>query len=325
MKRFASVLPGLALAAAIAAAAWFGAGFFGGPSLLYALLIGMALHVTANKAPLTVGVNFSSGAVLRFGVALLGLRISLDQVMALGATPLVLALVSIPATLLFGLASARMLGMPRSFGVLSGGAVAICGTSAAIAIASVLPQRKDLERQLIFTVVAVTALSTIAMIAYPLLVSQFDLSLVQQGLFVGATIHNVPQAVGAGFTLSDTSGDSATFIKLLRVALLAPVVLVVSIVVARREQATSGGASVPGFLIAFAALAVINSLGWVPDVLVAPLDTLSQVCLIVAIAAIGLKTSFAGLVELGWRPMLLITLETIFLAGLVLGGLYLLN
>lgn len=325
MKRFASLLPGLALAAGIAAIAWLGAETFGGSALLYALLLGMALHVPGSRAPLTAGVSFSSGTVLRTGVALLGLRISLDQVMALGATPLVLVLASIPATLLFGMTAARLLGMSRSFGTLSGGAVAICGASAALAIAAVLPNRSELERQLIFTIVAVTALSTLAMIVYPLFISQLDFTSVQQGLFVGATIHNVPQAVGAGFTLSDTAGDSATFIKLLRVAMLAPVVLLISIVIARRGHASSGGATIPGFLIAFATLAIINSLGWVPHGIGEPLETLSHACLIVAIAAIGLKTSFTGLVELGWRPVLLVILETIFLAGLVLAGLHLLN
>lgn len=325
MKRFASLLPGFALATAIAAIAWLGAERIGGSALLYALLIGMALHLAASKAAMTAGVNFSSGAVLRFGVALLGVRISLDQVLALGATPLVLVLASIPATLLFGIAAARVLGMSRSFGTLSGGAVAICGASAALAIAAVLPNRSELERQLIFTIVAVTALSTLAMIVYPLLISLLNFSAVEQGLFVGATIHNVPQAVGAGYTLSDTAGNSATFMKLLRVAMLAPVVLLISIVIAHRGHASTGGANVPGFLIAFAALAIINSFGWIPPALAEPLATLSQACLIVAIAAIGLKTSFAGLIELGWRPVLLVTLETVFLAGLVLAGLHLLN
>lgn len=325
MKRFTRLLPGLALAAATAVVAWLGAKQLGGSALLYALLIGMALHLVGRKAEISAGVDFSSGTILRFGVALLGVRISLDQVMALGATPLVLALASIPATLLFGLATARLLGMSRSFGVLSGGAVAICGASAALAIAAVLPNRADLERQLIFTIVAVTALSTLAMIVYPLFISMLNFSAVQQGLFVGATIHNVPQAVGAGFTLSDTAGDAATFIKLLRVAMLAPVVLLISIVIARRGHVSSGGASVPGFLVAFAVLAILNSLGWIPGAFAEPLEMLSQICLVVAIAAIGLKTSFTGLVELGWRPVLLVTLETIFLAGIVLAGLHLLN
>ncbi|HEX6929188.1 MAG TPA: putative sulfate exporter family transporter, partial [Gammaproteobacteria bacterium] len=289
--------------------------------LLYALLIGMALHFPAARPRLLPGIGFSSRTVLQVGVALLGLRISFTQILALGVTPVMIALVAVPATILFGLLLARRLGMTKSQGVLTGGAVAICGASAAMAIAAVLPERRESEQQLIFTVVGVTALSTIAMVLYPLLVALLNMPGEQAGFFLGGSIHNVPQAVGAGYMISGAAGDTATFTKLLRVSVLAPAVLIISVTVARGGHASTGGAALPGFLLAFAALVIANSLGWIPESLHAPLETLSQACLVAAIAAIGLKTSFRELAKLGWRPVLLITSETLFLAGVVLAGL----
>lgn len=319
------VLPGLLFAAAIALVAAMIAARFGGSALLYALLIGLALNRLASQPRLLEGLGFSSRNVLQFGVALLGLRIFAGDILALGWTPALIVLVSIPATILFGLLLARGMGMTKSAGVLSGGAVAICGASAAMAIAAVLPDRRENERQLVFTIVAVTALSTLAMLLYPLLATLLGMSGTDAGMFLGGTIHNVPQAVGAGFMISDAAGDTATFTKLLRVALLAPVVLLISASVARGGHASSGGVKLPGFLVAFVVLVIVNSLGWIPHAVREPLESLSQACLVVAIASIGMKASFRELAALGWRPVLLITLETLFLAGLVLAGLHLAN
>lgn len=325
MRSFVAVVPGLLACIAIALTAAFIANTFGGSALLYALLIGMLLHPFAVNTRLSPGIGFSSRTVLQLGVALLGLRISVNEILALGVTPVVIALICIPATILFGLLLARSLGLTKSAGVLSGGAVAICGASAAMAIAAVLPQREDSERQLIFTIVGVTALSTLAMLLYPLLVKLLQMSGVDAGFFLGGSIHNVPQVVGAGFMISDAAGDTATFTKLLRVAMLAPAVLLVSITVARGGHASSGGAGVPGFLLAFVALVIVNSLGWVPANISDALQALSRACLVAAIAAIGLKASFKGLMASGWRPMLLLVAETLFLAGLVLAIVYLLH
>ena len=324
MQRLVVTLPGVLFCAVIGLAAAFIADHYGGPTLLYALLIGMTFHHLAADARFSPGIRISSRTILRVGVALLGVRISVEQILALGITPVLIVLIAVPATIVFGLMLSRTLGMTKSQGVLTGGAVAICGASAAMAIAAVLPERKDSERHLIFTIVGVTTLSTIAMVLYPLLVALLDMSDVRAGFFLGGTIHDVAQVVGAGYMISDVAGDTATFTKLLRVAALAPAVLLISVTVARGGHASSGGATIPGFLVAFIALVIANSLGWVPADATAPLETLSRACLVVAIAAIGVKASFKELAELGWRPVLLITLETLFLATLVLAGLHLL-
>jgi len=324
-RRLLLPLPGLLLCMLIALAATLIAARFGGPALLYALLGGMAFHFLSGKAWLAPGIGLSSRTVLRLGVALLGARISLDQILALGWTPLVLVLVAVPSTILFGVFCATRLGLSRSQGTLTGGSVAICGASAAMAVAAVLPGRPESERQLIFTIVGVTALSTIAMVLYPLVAELLGLSEQQAGFFLGGSIHDVAQVVGAGYMMSPAIGDIATFTKLLRVALLAPAVIVISLLISRNGGASSGGASLPGFLVAFAVLVAVNSLGWIPSSLQAPLEMLSRACLVVAIAAIGVKASFRELAASGWRAALLLILETLFLAALVLAGIHLLD
>ena len=147
------------------------------------------------------------------------------------------------------------------FGVLSGGAVAICGASAALAIASVLPRDENRERDTILTVVSVTALSTLAMILYPVFATSIGLDHKQAGIFIGGTIHDVAQVVGAGYTISNETGDIATYVKLLRVAMLLPAVFAISFLFARNGGDGEGARpTLPLFLVGFAALVLAQQL-----------------------------------------------------------------
>src|SRR4029078_6759814 len=118
-----------------------------------------------------------------------------------------------------------LVGVRAGFGRWSGGAVAICGASAALALAAALPNHPLKERATLFTVVGVSALSTLAMILYPMLTQAFGLDARTAGVFLGANIHHLAQVVGAGYSLSRESGDVATFVKLMRVAMLVPVIV----------------------------------------------------------------------------------------------------
>ena len=142
-------------------------------------------------------------------------------------------IVGVATTIVVGFLLARRLGLSPMFGVLSGGAVAICGASAALAIASVLPPSDTRERDTILTVVSVTALSTLAMILYPVFATSIGLDHKQAGIFIGGTIHDVAQVVGAGYSISNETGDIATYVKLLRVAMLLPAVFAISFLIAR--------------------------------------------------------------------------------------------
>jgi uncharacterized integral membrane protein (TIGR00698 family) len=314
-----TAFPGLAVSATIAVAAMFLSEHYHASAMLFALLLGMALNFLSQEGKCVEGIQLSATTVLRIGIALLGLRISLAQVIDLGFATAGLIAASVLVTIALGIALARLCALEARFGVLTGGAVAICGASAALAIAAVLPRHPNSDRDTSFAVIGVTALSTLAMIAYPILVASLGMDSRESGVFLGGTIHDVAQVVGAGYGMSKETGDTATIVKLLRVAMLLPVVLLVSFATRRWRSAIDrrNAPLLPLFGVAFVALVIVNSLGWVPQAAADIAGELSRWCLVAAIAAIGMKTSLKDLSVVGMRPVLLMVLQTFALAGLV--------
>lgn len=322
-----TVMPGSLLSGVVAMAATLVSTLHGGPQLLYALFFGVAFHYLSEDAKTKPGIEFCSRNVLRLGVGLLGARITASQIAGLGWSTAVIVILAVITTLYCGSLLGRRLGMTREQGVLSGGSVAICGASAALAISSVLPRTKDSERFTLTVVVTVTVLSTIAMVLYPLIARALGFPPDLAGLFLGGTIHDVAQVVGAGYTIDHKTGDYATIVKLFRVSMLAVVVVVVSTMFKTAREAAEaeeGGSAaarqalVPWFLWVFVAMVVLNSIGWVPVEVQKGLSEVSRLCLVVAIAALGIKTSFQKLAKAGWRPFTLLVVETIWMAAFVL-------
>jgi uncharacterized integral membrane protein (TIGR00698 family) len=323
-----TLAPGTALAGVIALAAIFVANLHGGPQLLYALMFGVAFNYLSHEARTRPGIEFSGRTVLRLGVGLLGARITSTQIAGLGWETALTVIAATVTTLLCGLAISRWLGMSRAQGVLSGGAVAICGASAALAISAVLPRDKEGDRFTLMVVVTVTVLSTLAMVVYPLIARLLQLPPALAGLFLGGTIHDVAQVVGAGYMLSADTGDLATVVKLFRVSLLAVVVVIISAAFkverdrVRADQASgekpAQQALMPWFLWVFIGLVVINSLGGLSASVQSAANDISRACLVVAIAALGMKTSFRQLARAGWKPLALIAIETAWIAAFVL-------
>jgi uncharacterized integral membrane protein (TIGR00698 family) len=319
---WSTVFPGAAVALLVGMAAAFLGGHYKGSMLLFALLLGMALNFLTEDKRLAPGIQFVAGSVLRIGVALLGLRLTLENVSALGL-PTVLALaVGVTATVLAGVVFARMLGLERDLGLLAGGATAICGASAALAIASVLPQREGHDKRTTLVVIGVTTLSTAAMVIYPAVTVWLGLDNTRAGIFIGATIHDVAQVVGAGFSLSPEAGDAATITKLIRVAFLMPVLVCMALVLRGRSAGRGEAPLLPWFAVVFALLMLLNSTGVVAVAVQQAASQASQVCLVVAIAAVGLKTSLRDVASLGWRPVLLLVLLTLLLAVLAAAFLH---
>jgi uncharacterized integral membrane protein (TIGR00698 family) len=325
-------LPGVALAGVIGLAASGVSALHGGPTLLYALFFGIAFHYLSHEPKTRPGIEFASQHVLRLGVGLLGARITAAQIAGLGLHTALIVVAAVVTTLLCGLLLGRRLGLTRAQGVLCGGAVAICGASATLAISAVLPREKDGDRFTLMVVVTVTVLSTSAMVLYPLIAKLLHLDPALAGLFLGGTIHDVAQVVGAGYTLGTQTGDYATIVKLFRVAMLAVVVVIVSSAfkaarVRAQEQSEATRRRmqrqplVPWFLWLFVAMVVVNSVGGIPHIVQEGMGELSRGCLVVAIAALGMKTSFMQLARAGWRPFVLILVETAWMAALVLGAI----
>ncbi|RZU02429.1 YeiH family protein [Rivibacter subsaxonicus] len=315
-----TLFPGVLASIVVAAAATFLSQHYGAPVMLFALLLGMAMNFLSTEGPCAPGIEFTARQVLRVGVALLGLRITLAQVVALGWQPVALVVVVVVLTIAVSMLAARLLGFQSIFGLLTGGATAICGASAALALAAALPAHPLKERATLFTVIGVSALSTLAMIVYPMLARALGLDEHQAGVFLGATIHDVAQVVGAGYGMSHDTGDVATLVKLMRVAMLVPVI-VFAAMITRARGAQGGGKRpplLPWFAVGFVLLVLLNSSGWLPAPVGALGNDLSRWCLVSAIAAIGMKTQLRELATVGLKPIMLMLGETIFLAALVL-------
>lgn len=316
-----TLAPGVAATLIVALAATYLSDHYHAPPVIFALLLGMALNQLSAEDRYAPGINFSARALLRVSVALLGSRISFGQIGQLGWSTAAMVILTVPLTIGFGWALSRMAGLDSRYGVLSGGAVGICGASAAMAIAAAWP-RKDSERDTVLVIACITTYSTIAMVLYPALISHLGLDPLQTGRFLGGSIHDVAQVVAAGYASSLQAGDAATVVKLMRVAMLMPVVLIISLAVARqagvKSSLRSKVALLPGFLVAFVALAVLNGFDLVAKPLASVLTEASKWLLVISVAALGMKTSLRGMMAAGKTAIALIAAETVFLALLVL-------
>ena len=324
-----SVGPGLALSVVVAVASHLSERLLGGlwgkpvPAAVLALVIGMAAHGISRNPVFAAGLTFSSKKLLQLAIALLGLRIVLADIIGLGLTTVLIVIGSMALTLACGVVLARLLGRSEAYGVLAGGATAICGASAALAISSVIPDQQRKDTDTAFVVLACNLLATLAMISYPLVAGWLHFDERITGIFLGASIHDVAQVVGAGLSVSETAAGTATIVKIFRVFLLLPVVLAIGLFL-RRSQGTGHDAikakvPVPLFAFAFLALAGLNSFELVPQALRLALLDVSRWGLLIAIAALGLNTSIEALVKLGWRHMLImvVLMLVIGLASLI--------
>lgn len=316
-------LPGILVCLVIALSTGFLSENYGGPQLLYALLIGLSLHFLYSNESVKAGIDFSSKTILRIGVALLGIRITFTDISEIGLSAAAIVVFSVVTTVLLGVVLARTLGFSRDFGLIAGGSVGICGASAALAVASVLPKSKANEQFTLLVVVGVTVLSTIAMVVYPFILKMLEIASMDAGIFIGTTIHDVAQVVAAGMLFGPEAGDVSTVVKLFRVALLLPVVLVISLFFASQPSKAVGVHSfklIPFFLIGFVALSLVASFQIVSSEIVQTISGISRWMLVTAIAAAGLKTNFQELAQLGWKPVILLVAETLYIA-IIAGGL----
>jgi uncharacterized integral membrane protein (TIGR00698 family) len=241
------------------------------PVMLLAIIIGLLLHVLNSVSILKDGINWSSRGLLYAGVALMGLRIDLTDLSQVGFMAPLFVILTLITTLLVGYAIARASGQSKDFSILMSGAVGICGVSAAAAICSALEDNPLRDAQLAITVAGITVLSTLAMLLYPFISNALNLNILESGIFMGGGIHNVSQAVGAGYAVSNEAGDLAVIFKLIRVSMLLPVIIIISLVWGKGSSIPYPNvrsklkASTPPFLVVFCLLALLSCLNIVPD------------------------------------------------------------
>lgn len=330
-------IPGLALAAVIAAAgailaSWIGVDMLGFDRtpvspVLIAVLLGVIVRNGVGVPDLAApGLRLAATTVLRVGVALLGIRLSLAAAGATGLVALPLVLVTIPVALLMVTRLTRLLGLPRRLGVLIAAGTAICGITAIVATAPAIGADED---ETSYAVATIALFGMLALLVYPFLAHAIFDDPHAAGLFLGAAIHDTSQVAGAGLAYAQQFAapvalESATVTKLIRNLFLAAVVPLLGIAYRRRGDAggapaDGGGARrppvVPLFVVGFVAMTALRTVGdlgarpfglvepgaW--EVAVSALERGSELALLLAMAAVGLNTDLGRVRRLGLRPM----------------------
>ncbi|HWW58535.1 MAG TPA: putative sulfate exporter family transporter [Sphingopyxis sp.] len=299
-----SLFPGLAAcAAASAAAAWL-SDHYGFPIILLGLLVGLALNFIAANEATHRGLDFAARTFLRIGIVVLGLQVTFLQIAVLGPVPFAALIIIMMLTIGAGFAGARLSGQSPYAGLLAGGATAICGASAALALYGVIGRQRVSQAQFALTLVGISLASALAMTIYPLLAVRFGLTDAQAGFLIGASIHDVAQAIGGGYAFSDAAGTSATIVKLARVALLAPVVALVGVMLKPGDGADTRiwrRLALPWFIVAFLAVVSLNSIVPVPPEFRDAALSASKALLLLAVTATAMRTRMDLLLEMGWR------------------------
>lgn len=284
------------------------------PNMIVAILLGLALHPLCESRLLKPGINWSAKSLLYAGVALLGLRIDVAFIAQSGWVIPFISLSALTVAFFAGQLIGRLFGLDKLLVVLMSGAVAICGVSAAAAICCALPRCKERDSQLALTIGGITVLSTVAMILYPIIAHWLSLTDIQSGALMGGSIHNVSQAVGAGYAISGEAGDMSTVVKLIRVSALLPVIILISFFYGRDKTSSnsvSWNTYFPPFMIAFFVFALINFLNVLPEAAVETGVRLSEFFLVVSLVAIGINTNIRDIVTVGIKPMIAMSLTTL--------------
>ena len=320
-----AALPGMLLTAALGTAAmWLGGlpvfrdTLHWGP-LLLVILLGMAWRTVAPLPQWALaGVAVAQRPLLRWAVAGLGFRLGLGELLRIGAPALVVVLVSTSAALFFGWWVARRLKVAEDLGLLLGVGGAICGASAVVAADSVVQAEK---RSTPLALGVITLLGTIGIVAYPWLGRGLGMSEFVYGVWDGATLHEMAQVVAAGFGIGDEAARVATVVKLARICLLAPTIVLLGWIMRRREGHAGRArvAPVPWFLVLFLVFVAVNSWGVLPAAWTDAIRRADLWLLCVGMAGVGLHTSFADIARAGFRPLAAGVAQWLVLAALAYG------
>jgi len=291
--------------------------------LIWAVLIGAGL-VNTGLLPkaLAPGVAFSAKQLLRLAVGLLGLRLAIGQVLAVGPTGVIVVLAAVGGTFVFTAWLGKRFGLPRPLATLLAAGTSICGAAAIVAVAGAVEAK---EEDTAVGVGAVTLYGTLAMLLYPVLGRVFGLSAEQFGLWSGASIHEVAQVVGAAFSFGSATGSTAaaelaTVVKLGRVLTLAPIALMLALLF-RRGKA-KGGVKVPlipWFILLFIATMIVRSLGVLPPGVTDSLVKGDTFLLAVAMAGLGLDLKWSKIRAAGLKPLYVTGIATVFIGALTFG------
>lgn len=329
-ERRASKLHGILLITLFSFAAFYIADFeFVKRLSLSPLIVGIVLGILyanslRNHLPQTwvPGITFCTKFVLRAGIILYGFRLTYQQVMQIGLPGIVIDTIIVLFTIIIGVIFGRLLKMDRDISLLTSTGSAICGAAAVLGAEPIVRSEPHKTAVAVSTVVI---FGTLSMFLYPVLYRSgvFDLTPEQMGLYTGATLHEVAHVAGAGNAMGEAISDPAVIVKMIRVLLLAPALLVMSIVLARIPAKSAGTTecgrrvTIPWFAVGFVVVIAFNSLNLLPREAVDAINTFDTFLLTMAMTALGAETSIDKFKKAGSRPFVL---ALILYAWLVIGG-----
>jgi uncharacterized integral membrane protein (TIGR00698 family) len=290
------------------------------------MLYGNFMHGTMPQ-DWNAGVNFAARRLLRIAVAFYGLNISIQQIAAVGLPGLAVSVAMVVGTLAIGtFVGQRLLGLDRDTAMLTAAGSAICGAAAVLAFEPTLRAQPHKSAVAVATVVL---FGTLSMFLYPVLyhAGWLDFDTQRLGIYIGGTIHEVAQVVGAASNVDPATTEVATIVKMTRVALLVPVLLVLGVWLraagrSKSHAGSEGGHAgarlpIPWFAVGFLALAIVNSLSILPGDVVVHLRQLDVFALTMAMTALGIETRFSQIRKAGPRVL---ALGFILYLWLVIGG-----
>ena len=272
------------------------------------------------------GVSLAVKRLLRIGIALLGAQLSLGQVLRTGGK----AVVVVAACILLAILAVRFvsmrMGLSDRLGTLLGVGTSICGVSAIVATAPAIEAKQE-ETSL--AVATITVFGLLAVVIYPLLGRALGLTDVFFGTWAGTAVNDTSQVVATGLIYSQRAGEVATVVKLTRNLFMAPVIVVLSSIYLARARCAGDGAAkkggvslktaVPGFVLGFLAMAVLNSLNAFPAAALDLIRTASAWLIVIALAGVGVETNLASLRTIGFRPFYAGLCAATFMAAVSFG------
>jgi uncharacterized integral membrane protein (TIGR00698 family) len=291
--------------------------------LVAGVVLGVVMANTGAIRPgFRPGFTFAAKRLLRIGIVLLGLRLSMEQVRELGMVGAVAVVVVVVLTFAGIQLFARVLGLSPGLGLLTATGFSICGASA---VAAMEPLSTADEEETAYAIGLVTLCGTLSIAVLPLIGQLLDMSFQQFGTFAGAGVHDVGQVTATASAFGEESLPSATLVKLTRVILLAPMVAGVGLWARRRPQVDTSVARppiVPFFVVAFLAAIALRATGWLSTDALSGARRAEQACLTAGMFGLGAGVEFARLRRLGGRPLVLGLGSWIIVAGLALAASY---
>ncbi len=306
-------LPGLILVAVAGVTATWLAEHYRMPVILGGLLIGLALNFVSASPKVHLGLDVCSSSLLRWGIVLLGTQITAAQIGSLGFSSFMALIAIMAIVILTGIVGAKLAGQNVYVGLLVGGATAICGASAALALYALIGRDRLTQAQFTLSLVGIALASAMAMSFYPILASAAGFTDQQAGFLMGAAIHDVAQSLGGGYSFSERAGEYATIVKLSRVALLAPVIALIGLAIPSEKGKRPSFLTrlkLPWFVLAFFAIVILNSFITLPVWVQQYGLIASKTMLLCAVAATAMRSRLDALISQGWRPLIPVALAT---------------